>query len=108
MGKAIILLLPWGTAVIFYSVILFSVDRRLLFRSSSILTHIEGKGPAAFAHKKLSQTAFHHRDGRTNCTSYFIEPVQWMEPALLGVLEGQVREVHNRTLNFFRAVLALL
>ncbi|XP_063150713.1 dual specificity protein phosphatase 12 [Candoia aspera] len=64
--------------------------RRLLFRSSSILPHDEGKGPAAFAHKKISEPrSFGHR-GQTNCTSYFIEPVQWMEAALLGVLEGQL------------------
>lgn len=24
------------------------------------------------------------------CTSYFIEPVQWMEQAMLGVMDGQV------------------
>ncbi|XP_066471301.1 dual specificity protein phosphatase 12 [Tiliqua scincoides] len=64
--------------------------RRLLFRNSSILTHVEGKGPTAFAHKKLSEPALLRCDGRSSCTSYFIEPVQWMEPALLGVLEGQL------------------
>lgn len=26
------------------------------------------------------------------CTSYFIEPVQWMEQAMLGVMDGQVRQ----------------
>ncbi|XP_053154072.1 dual specificity protein phosphatase 12 isoform X2 [Hemicordylus capensis] len=67
--------------------------RRLLFRSSSILTHDEGKGPAAFAHKRLlepAKTGTLYCDVRPNCTSYFIEPVQWMEPALLGVMEGQL------------------
>ncbi|XP_061493889.1 dual specificity protein phosphatase 12 [Rhineura floridana] len=64
--------------------------RRLLFRSSSILCHDEGKGPAAFAHKRLSGPALFHCDGQSKCTSYFIEPVQWMEPALLGVMEGQL------------------
>ncbi|KAJ6624623.1 hypothetical protein lerEdw1_014820 [Lerista edwardsae] len=67
--------------------------RRLLFRSSSILAHVEGKGPAAFAHKKASKPTLLGYDSRSNCTSYFIEPVRWMEPALLGVLEGQVREL---------------
>lgn len=28
--------------------------------------------------------------GDTVCTSYFIEPVQWMEQAMLGVMDGQV------------------
>ncbi|XP_062984985.1 dual specificity protein phosphatase 12 [Elgaria multicarinata webbii] len=64
--------------------------RRLLFRSSSILSHDEGKGPAAFAHKRLSEPAPVYCDGRSSCTSYFIEPVQWMEPTLLGVMEGQL------------------
>ncbi|XP_051867566.1 dual specificity protein phosphatase 12 isoform X1 [Pristis pectinata] len=61
--------------------------RRCLFRGSSNLTHVPGTGPAAFAHKRLTQT----RGGdHTRCTSYFIEPVQWMEPSLLGVLDGQL------------------
>ncbi|XP_077202005.1 dual specificity protein phosphatase 12 [Paroedura picta] len=64
--------------------------RRLLFQGSSILTHPEGKGPAAFAHKRLSDPASFQRRGQSACTSYFVEPVQWMEPALLGVLEGQL------------------
>ncbi|XP_051867567.1 dual specificity protein phosphatase 12 isoform X2 [Pristis pectinata] len=63
--------------------------RRCLFRGSSNLTHVPGTGPAAFAHKRLTQT----RGGdHTRCTSYFIEPVQWMEPSLLGVLDGQVKQ----------------
>ncbi|XP_033029253.1 dual specificity protein phosphatase 12 [Lacerta agilis] len=64
--------------------------RRLLFRSSSILSHDGGKGPAAFAHKRLSRPAPFHCDDQSRCTSYFIEPVQWMEPALLGVMDGQL------------------
>lgn len=28
---------------------------------------------------------------QTQCTSYFTEPVQWMEQALLGVMDGQVK-----------------
>ncbi|XP_045908018.1 dual specificity protein phosphatase 12 [Micropterus dolomieu] len=28
--------------------------------------------------------------GEIQCTSYFIEPVQWMEQALLGVMDGQL------------------
>ncbi|XP_015268389.1 PREDICTED: dual specificity protein phosphatase 12 isoform X2 [Gekko japonicus] len=64
--------------------------RRLLFQSSSVLSHTEGKGPAAFAHKRLPDHASFQRAGPSACTSYFVEPVQWMEPALLGVLEGQL------------------
>lgn len=84
-----------GSAVVCHSAIFFLENRRLLFRSSSILAHVEGKGPAAFAHKKVSKPPILGYDSRSNCTSYFIEPVQWMEPALLDVLEGQVRELHN-------------
>lgn len=29
--------------------------------------------------------------GDIQCTSYFIEPVQWMKQALVGVMDGQVR-----------------
>ncbi|XP_037243770.1 dual specificity protein phosphatase 12 isoform X2 [Falco rusticolus] len=64
--------------------------RRALFRSSSILSHTEGSGPAAFAHKRVTDSAQLCVFGRDKCTSYFIEPVQWMEPALLGVMEGQL------------------
>ncbi|XP_059840541.1 dual specificity protein phosphatase 12 isoform X1 [Hypanus sabinus] len=61
--------------------------RRCLFRGSSSLTHEPGTGATAFAHKRLSQS---QRWDQTRCTSYFIEPVQWMEPSLLGVLDGQL------------------
>ncbi|KAI1882932.1 hypothetical protein AGOR_G00239980 [Albula goreensis] len=66
--------------------------RRTLFRSSSVLSHEAGSGPAAFIHKKMVSTTAHasSHEVQTQCTSYFIEPVQWMEPALLGVLDGQL------------------
>ncbi|NXT58260.1 DUS12 phosphatase, partial [Pluvianellus socialis] len=64
--------------------------RRALFRSSSILSHTEGSGPTAFAHKRVTDSAQLCGDGREKCTSFFTEPVQWMEPALLGVMEGQL------------------
>ncbi|XP_030631333.1 dual specificity protein phosphatase 12 [Chanos chanos] len=66
--------------------------RRTLFRHSSILSHSVGSGPTAFAHKKTSGVVPHasDKDGQTQCTSYFIEPVQWMEEALLGVMDGQL------------------
>nr|XP_047903589.1 dual specificity protein phosphatase 12 isoform X2 [Anser cygnoides] len=64
--------------------------RRSLFRSSSILSHVEGDGPTAFVHKRITESAQLCGGGPDKCTSYFIEPVQWMEPALLGVMEGQL------------------
>uniref|UniRef100_A0A8C9UEU6 protein-tyrosine-phosphatase n=1 Tax=Serinus canaria TaxID=9135 RepID=A0A8C9UEU6_SERCA len=64
--------------------------RRALFRSSSILSHTEGMGPTAFAHKRITESARLSGNGQEKCTSHFIEPVQWMEPALLGVMEGQL------------------
>ncbi|XP_051943461.1 dual specificity protein phosphatase 12 isoform X1 [Hippocampus zosterae] len=59
--------------------------RRTLFRSSSLLSHPMGEGASAFSHKKSSNLT----EG-VKCTSYFIEPVQWMEQALLGVMDGQL------------------
>ncbi|XP_034039548.1 dual specificity protein phosphatase 12 isoform X2 [Thalassophryne amazonica] len=59
--------------------------RRTLFRGSSILSHTVGDGASAFRHKKSSNLS-----GDVQCTSYFIEPVQWMEQALLGVMDGQL------------------
>ncbi|XP_041659439.1 dual specificity protein phosphatase 12 isoform X2 [Cheilinus undulatus] len=59
--------------------------RRILFRGSSLLSHPAGGGAQAFGHKKSSNLT-----GEIQCTSYFIEPVQWMEQALLGVMDGQL------------------
>lgn len=64
--------------------------RRSLFRSSSILDHSEGSGPIAFAHKRTTPSLV-LMGSQAQCTSYFIEPVQWMESTLLGVIDGQVR-----------------
>ncbi|CAB1317663.1 unnamed protein product [Coregonus sp. 'balchen'] len=61
--------------------------RRTLFRASSILSHTIGNGPTAFAYKKMSNLP---SGDQTQCTSYFTEPVQWMEHALLGVMDGQL------------------
>ncbi|XP_034523146.1 dual specificity protein phosphatase 12 isoform X2 [Ailuropoda melanoleuca] len=63
--------------------------RRSLFRSSSILDHNEGSGPIAFAHKRVTPSFMLTTGSQAQCTSYFIEPVQWMESALLGVMDGQ-------------------
>ncbi|XP_075689588.1 dual specificity protein phosphatase 12 isoform X2 [Rhinoderma darwinii] len=62
--------------------------RRSLFRAGSILNHALGDGPAAFVHKKLAALQV---SDPTKCTSLFVEPVQWMEDALLGVMDGQVK-----------------
>ncbi|XP_029310200.1 dual specificity protein phosphatase 12 [Cottoperca gobio] len=59
--------------------------RRTLFRGSSILSHRVGEGAQAFGYKKSSSFT-----GDVQCTSYFIEPVQWMDQALIGVLDGQL------------------
>ncbi|XP_077580378.1 dual specificity protein phosphatase 12 [Stigmatopora nigra] len=59
--------------------------RRSLFRSSSLLSHPIGEGASAFGHKKSA-----NQTDAVQCTSYFIEPVQWMEQALLGVMDGQL------------------
>lgn len=63
--------------------------RRTLFRHSSILSHCVGGGASAFSHKKTRMVTPTAEDQR-QCTSYFIEPVQWMEQALLGVMDGQL------------------
>lgn len=62
-------------------------SRRTLFRRSSILSHCVGSGASAFTHKRPSGG----QAAGDQCTSYFIEPVQWMEEALLGVMDGQVK-----------------
>ncbi|XP_066542428.1 dual specificity protein phosphatase 12 [Hoplias malabaricus] len=62
--------------------------RRTLFRHSSILSHSLGSGASAFSHKRAGGGC--PAGDQTQCTSYFIEPVQWMEEALLGVMDGQL------------------
>ncbi|XP_053503748.1 dual specificity protein phosphatase 12 [Ictalurus furcatus] len=62
--------------------------RRTLFRHSSILSHCVGSGASAFSHKKPS--GGRPVGDQSQCTSYFIEPVQWMEEVLLGVMDGQL------------------
>lgn len=62
--------------------------RRTLFRHSSILSHCVGSGAAAFSHKRPS--AGQPAGEQSQCTSYFIEPVQWMDQALLEVMDGQL------------------
>uniref|UniRef100_A0A8C5YVP7 Dual specificity protein phosphatase 12 n=1 Tax=Marmota marmota marmota TaxID=9994 RepID=A0A8C5YVP7_MARMA len=64
--------------------------RRSLFRSSSILDHNEGSRPVAFAHKRMTPSCMLATGNQAQCTSYFIEPVQWMESTLLGVMDGQL------------------
>lgn len=63
--------------------------RRTLFRHSSILSHCVGEGASSFSHKKTRIVSLTAEDQR-QCTSFFIEPVQWMEQALLGVMDGQL------------------
>ncbi|XP_006873496.1 PREDICTED: dual specificity protein phosphatase 12 [Chrysochloris asiatica] len=75
--------------------------RRSLFRSSSILDHTEGSGPIAFAHKKMTPSFIVKTGGHAQCTSYFIEPVQWMESTLLGVIDGQIFETTMFAVRFF-------
>ncbi|CAL8321775.1 unnamed protein product [Arctogadus glacialis] len=60
--------------------------RRTLFRVSSLLSHEVGDGASSFQHKKSSDPT-----GNAACTSYFIEPVQWMESALIGQLDGPLQ-----------------
>ncbi|XP_062872976.1 dual specificity protein phosphatase 12 [Trichomycterus rosablanca] len=62
--------------------------RRTLFRHSSVLGHRVGDGASAFLHKRAG--AGPAAADQTQCTSYFIEPVQWMQEALLGVMDGQL------------------
>ncbi|XP_059200865.1 dual specificity protein phosphatase 12 [Centropristis striata] len=64
--------------------------RRTLFRGSSILSHSVGEGAPAFGHKKSTNLSGEKTNNDVQCTSYFTEPVQWMEPSLLGVMSGQL------------------
>ena len=39
-----------------------------------------------------------HENINHGCTSYFVEPLKWMEPLLLGTLEGKVGLIIIKTI----------
>lgn len=64
--------------------------RRSLFRSSSILDYNEGSGPIAFARKRMAPSLMSITGCQAQHKPNFIDLVQWMEFALLGVMDGQL------------------
>ncbi|XP_033643181.1 dual specificity protein phosphatase 12-like [Asterias rubens] len=70
--------------------------RRAVFFQSMVLAHITGKGQTSFSwHKQMHPLAVttspsSTMDSSISCTSLFVEPVKWMEPLLVGCLEGKL------------------
>ncbi|XP_038063663.1 dual specificity protein phosphatase 12-like isoform X2 [Patiria miniata] len=75
--------------------------RRAAFLEASVLAHITGRGQESFQwHKQshpLSQGVTPSPSGTVDssvtCTSLFVEPVKWMEPFMIGRLDGKVFSV---------------
>ena len=62
--------------------------RRLLFTSSTTLTHERGEGSVAFEKKKRGLAVQVPLDP---CSSYFAEPVEWMRETLqIGSVDGKL------------------
>jgi len=92
-----------------YCLTIILYNRRLLFTDDSTLPHNVGKGEAAFKWHKRSKPVSNgaspnqatneqgppHED---RCSSWFIEPVEWMESFLIGHVEGKVLTVYKSKL----------
>lgn len=61
--------------------------RLTLFNGASLITHEPGSGQMSFKRHKQD---FHAVDN-TQCTSLFIEPVNWMLPLLEGTVDGKLQ-----------------
>ena len=78
----------------------------MLFTDESVLLHTLGKGQAAFKWHKRSKVPHAPYDPNTTptpeqvtqdpsnsnktCSSFFVEPVEWMEEVIVGNVEGKV------------------
>lgn len=79
--------------------------RYSLFSSENVITHDPGKGQESFKWNKRSQDIsgeqylFHDGNNstvnRSPCTSFFVEPVEWMASLLIGTLDGKVLVTSN-------------
>ena len=68
------------------SIFLFLCPRRLLFTEDSVLQHELGEGLLTFyphRHQEKAMSGTSNNAGKT-CSSYFIEPVEWMEEVVSG------------------------
>ena len=72
-----------------------SYFRYKVFDSSSLVVHEKGQGSSSFGWnkgRKSSHNNYHSStDSDVECTSLFIEPVEWMSATLVGTLDGKVR-----------------
>ncbi|XP_022085266.1 dual specificity protein phosphatase 12-like isoform X2 [Acanthaster planci] len=72
--------------------------RRAIFLDLSVLSHITGEGQRSFQwHKQshplsqgVSSPPSDTMDPSASCTSLFVEPVKWMEPLMIGRLDGKL------------------
>lgn len=58
--------------------------RRPLFKEGSVISHVPGRGQACFKWHKQGPS------DQAECTSYFIQPVAWMQELLIGQQEGKL------------------
>eukprot|EP00123_Amoebidium_parasiticum_P022404 comp86682_c0_seq1/m.48487 comp86682_c0_seq1/g.48487 ORF comp86682_c0_seq1/g.48487 comp86682_c0_seq1/m.48487 type:complete len:296 (-) comp86682_c0_seq1:217-1104(-) len=63
--------------------------RRQLFIQRNTIEHESGKGQESFKwHKR--EDPIKAQQQLSKCTSYFIEPLKWMGPVVVGVLDGKL------------------
>lgn len=68
----------------------YSLFRHKLFNSENCLEHIPGTGEDFLSWKEKLSSEEKKKMSAEKCTSYFIEPVQWMASSLTGTVEGKV------------------
>ncbi|PON43607.1 Dual specificity phosphatase [Trema orientale] len=68
--------------------------RRVVALQSNVVDHIPGEGETSFDwHKRKSGNPF-NKSEETECSSIFVEPLQWMTAVEEGALEGKLSCAH--------------
>ena len=66
------------------------LSRHKVFNSENRLEHIPGTGEDFLSWNDKLITEEHKKLSSSYCTSYFIEPLPWMDSLLVGTVEGKV------------------
>jgi hypothetical protein len=74
--------------ILSYSKFIFRIT---LFTSSNVVEHKSGQVSHSFGWQKRSRSCQSRATNNVDCTSLFIEPVDWMSLTLLGSVEGKVK-----------------
>ncbi|XP_024032122.1 dual specificity protein phosphatase 12 [Morus notabilis] len=68
--------------------------RRVVALQENVLDHIPGEGETSFDWHKRKGGNPVNKSGESECSSVFVEPLQWMTPVEEGALEGKLSCAH--------------